>query len=265
MTQPTALITGASSGIGATYADRLARRGHDLILVARNAEKLEALATQLRQTTERQVEVPPADLANPADLRRVAQRLQEDRRIGLLVNNAGTALAAPVLASDPDRLEAMVQLNVIAATRLAQAAAAGFVARGGGTLINIASVLGLAPERFNAVYAATKAYVLTLTQGLNAELAGHDIRVQAVLPGATRTALWDVAGADVNKLPPEMVMEVDEMVDAALAGLDMGELVTLPALPDMAAWEQADAARLALGPHLSHNHAAARYRQAAAA
>ncbi|MCQ4160289.1 SDR family oxidoreductase [Roseomonas sp. GC11] len=265
MTQTTALITGASSGIGALYADRLAHRGHDLILVARNAAKLEALALRLRQETGRQVETLPADLADPEALRRIAARLREDPAIGMLVNNAGSAIAAPVLASDPDRLEAMVQLNVIAATRLAQAAAAGFVARGGGTLVNIASVLGLAPERFNAVYAATKAYVLALTQGLNAELAGRNIRVQAVLPGATRTALWEAAGIDVATLPPEMVMEADEMVEAALAGLDMGELVTLPSLPDMAAWEAADAARQALGPDLSHRHAAARYRPAAAA
>ncbi|MBL6077975.1 SDR family oxidoreductase [Belnapia sp. T18] len=265
MTQPTALITGASSGIGAIYADRLARRGHDLILVARSAEALEALAGRLRREAGCQVEVLPADLADPGDLRRVARRLEEDRGIGLLVNNAGMALGGPVLTADPDRLEAMVQLNVIAATRLARAAVAGFAVRGDGTLVNISSVLGLAPERFNAVYAATKAYVLALSQGLHAELAGRGIRVQAVLPGATRTALWGRAGVDVATLPAGMVMEAEEMVDAALAGLDMGELVTLPALPDIAAWERADAARLALGPDLSRSQAAARYWQEAAA
>ena len=265
MMQPIALITGASSGIGAIYADRLARRGHDLVLVARGAEALEALAARLRRQYERQVETLPADLADPADLRRVARRLEGDSGIGLFVNNAGMALGGPVLTADPDRLEAMVQLNVVAATRLARAAVAGFAARGGGTLVNISSVLGLAPERFNAVYAATKAYVLALSQGLQAELAGRGIRVQAVLPGATRTALWGRAGVDIASLPAGMVMEAEEMVDAALTGLDMGEAVTLPALPDAAAWERAEAARLALGPDLSRSEAAARYRPGASA
>jgi short-subunit dehydrogenase len=156
-----------------------------------------------------------------------------------------------------------VQLNVVAAMRLAAAAATSFKARGGGTLVNIASVLGLAPERFNGVYAGTKAFLLALTQGLDAELRGTGVRVQAVLPGATRTALWANAGVDVATLPPEMLMDAEEMVDAALAGLDLGELVTIPSLPDVADWSRLDAARLALGPNLSRDRAAERYRQRA--
>lgn len=254
-----ALITGASAGIGAVYAERLARRGHDLVLVARNATRLEDLAAHLRDQTGRAVEVLPADLQRREDMLQVEQRLREDARIAMLVNNAGIALAGPVTGADPARLEAMVQLNVLAVMRLAVAAAAGFTARGAGTLVNIASVLALAPERFNGVYSASKAFVLTLTQGLDAELRGTGVRVQAVLPGATRTALWEAAGADVASLPPEMVIEAEEMVDAALAGLDAGELVTIPSLPDATDWERLDTARLALGPNLSRNHAAERY------
>ena len=147
--------------------------------------------------------------------------------------------------------------------RLAVAAAAGFAARGRGTIVNIASVLALAPERFNGAYSGTKAFVLNLSQALGAELAGRGVRVQAVLPGATRTELWGKAGTDIASLPPEMLMEAGEMVDAALAGLDLGEPVTIPSLPDTADWEAFQAARFALGPNLSRDRAAARYRAAA--
>ncbi|WBV45470.1 SDR family oxidoreductase [Pseudoroseomonas cervicalis] len=258
-----ALITGASSGIGAVYAERLARRGHDLLLVARGAERLEALAGRLRRETGRQVETWPADLQDPAAVEALALRLSEDAGIAMLVNNAGIAQAGGVLRTDPARLGAMLQLNVQAAARLAQAAAAAFHARGAGTLVNIASVLGLAPERFNAVYAASKAFVLVLSQGLAAELQGSGVRVQAVLPGATRTPLWDSAGVDPASLPPEMLMAPEAMVDAALAGLDAGELVTIPSLPDMADWQALETARLALGPNLSRDIPAPRYRGAA--
>jgi uncharacterized protein len=162
-------------------------------------------------------------------------------------------------AADLDQVEAMVQLNVVAATRLAGAAAASFASRGRGTLINISSVLALAPERFPGAYSATKAFVLNLTLSLSHELAGSGVQVQAVLPGATRTEIWKRAGIDPSALDPDILMDVDEMVDAALAGLDKGELVTIPALEDWAKWEHFTASRLALGPHLSRNHAAARY------
>ncbi|WP_203073163.1 SDR family NAD(P)-dependent oxidoreductase [Falsiroseomonas ponticola] len=256
----TALVTGASTGIGALYADRLARRGHDLILVARDQARLEGVAARLRAETGRAVEVLAADLADDAALRGVEARLRSDGRIGVLVNNAGMAVAAPLLAADPDRLEAMVRLNVVAAMRLAVAAAQAFAPRGRGAIINIASVLALVPEMFNGAYSGSKAFVLNLTQALQAELAGKGVRVQAVLPGATRTEIWDRAGTSTDALPAQMVMEADEMVDAALAGLDQGEAVTLPALPDLAQWQAFQAARAAMGPNLSLNHAAARYR-----
>ena len=261
----TALITGASAGIGATYAERLARRGHDLLLVARDRARLEALAARLRADTGVSVEVLPADLTQRADLARVEQRLREDARITMLVNNAGIAVAGSLVDADPDRLEAMIQLNVVAPTRLAAAVAPRFAAAGSGTLVNVASVLALAPEMFNGSYSGTKAYVLNLSQALQHELAPRGVRVQAVLPGATRTELWERAGIELANLPPSMVMDVNEMVDAALAGLDHGETVTIPSLPDQGDWEAYSAARLALAPNLSRDRAAPRYRAALAA
>lgn len=263
MTLPnTALITGASAGIGAVYADRLAHRGHDLILVARDATRLAALAERLRAETGRNVETLPADLAARPDLLRVEQRLREDPSIAMLVNNAGIAVAGPMLASDIDKLEAMVTLNITAALRLSYAAIAGFVARNHGTLINVGSVLALAPERFNATYSGTKAFLLNLSTALRTELAATHIRIQAVLPGATRTELWGKAGIDVETLPADRLMGVEEMVDAALAGLDMNEAVTIPSMPDAAEWARFEATRLALGPHLSRAKAADRYKRA---
>jgi short-subunit dehydrogenase len=203
--------------------------------------------------------VAATDLTERNDLLRIERRLREDDSITMLVNNAGMAVAGPMLATDPDRLEAMVHLNVTVALRLAHAAVPGFVARGQGTLINIASVLALAPERFNATYSGTKAFLLNLSQALQTELKGTAVRVQAVLPGTTRTDIWAKAGLDVASLPPENLMEVDEMVDAALAGLDQGEAITIPSLPDPGEWERLQAARLAMAPNLSRDHAAARY------
>jgi uncharacterized protein len=255
----TALITGASSGIGATYADRLARRGHDLVLVARDAARLEAVADRLRRNTGRSIAVMPADLSQKADLLRVEQRLRTDAGIDILINNAGIAVPGAILEADADRLEAMVQLNIIAALRLAHAAVAGFVAHGHGTLVNIASVLALAPERFSGTYSGTKAFLLNLSLSLQNELQGKNIHIQAVLPGATRTEIWGKAGIDPAALPSESLMEVDDLVDAALAGLDQGETITIPSLPDAADWKRYEAARLALGPNLSRNHPALRY------
>ncbi|CAA9281061.1 MAG: Gluconate 5-dehydrogenase [uncultured Acetobacteraceae bacterium] len=260
MTQnSTALVTGASSGIGAVYADRLARRGHDLVLVARDRARLDALAARLARDTGRRIEVLPADLTDAADLSRVEARLRADAAIAMLVNNAGMSASGTLATADLDRLETMVRLNTIAPMRLAAAAVSGFLDRGAGTVINIASVLALAPELFNGVYSGTKAFVLNLSQSMQQEVGGKGIRVQAVLPGATRTEIWERAGVDMEEFPDGMLMGVEELVDAALAGLDQGETVTIPALPDAAEWEAFTAARLALGPNLSRDRAAARY------
>ncbi|MDB6047646.1 MAG: family oxidoreductase [Pseudomonas sp.] len=260
----TALITGASSGIGFTYADRLAKRGYDLLLVARDQGRLEEMATRLRETGVK-VEVLKADLIDKDDLDTVQQRLRTDASISLLVNNAGVASVGTLAASELGGLDRMIQLNVVALTYLASAAADNFSKAGRGSIINIASVVPLLPERFNATYAATKAYVLSLTQSLEAELKVSGVRVQAVLPGATRTEIFDRSGMDLSKFPAEMVMEVGEMVDAALAGFDQGELVTIPSLADAADWDAFITARSALGPNLSLSSAAARYKKASAA
>jgi len=267
MSQPNdkgaAFITGASSGIGATYADRLARRGYDLVLVARDAPRLEHMAARLRAATGATCEVLRADLTQKADLARVEQRLRRDDTITMLVNNAGIAASGPLVGGDLDTIEAMIHLNVVAVTRLAAAAAANFVARGAGVLINLSSVLALAPERFNASYSATKAYVLNFSLTLHHELSPSGVQVQVVLPGATRTAIWARAGIEAASLPASILMEVDELVDAALVGLDCRELVTIPSLPDLMDWEAYTAARVHLGPNLSRDHAAERYKQPA--
>jgi short-subunit dehydrogenase len=258
--QGTALVTGASSGIGAIYAQRLAARGFDLLLVARDQERLEAAASALRDAHGVQVEVLKADLTQKDDVLKLEQRLRSDSSISLLLNNAGVAADGLLANADLDQLERMIQLNITAVTRLASAAAAGFAKAGRGTIINIASVVALFPERFNATYSASKAYVLSLTQSLNAELDGTGVKVQAVLPGVTRTEIWERSGIDASQIPAEMVMEAGEMVDAALAGLDQGELVTIPSLPDAGDWDAFVAARLVMAPNLSKSKAAARYK-----
>ncbi|GAB3257520.1 SDR family NAD(P)-dependent oxidoreductase [Chitinimonas naiadis] len=257
----TALITGASTGIGAVYADRLAKRGYDLVLVARDLPRLQALAARLTQETGVKVEALKADLTNKADLAKVEARLRDDAAISLLLNNAGMSVGGSFIGGNVDQFDAMLQLNVVAVMRLASIAAAAFAARKRGTIINLASVLALAPELFDGVYSGTKAFVLNMTHALQRDLAPLGVRVQAVLPGATRTEIWERSGVDVNAFPAEMVMGVDDMVDAALVGLDQGELVTIPPLQDIADWNHYLQARLALAPKLSISKPAARYSQ----
>ena len=256
----TALITGASSGIGAIYADRLARRGHDLILVARNAERLEAVAARIKRDTSRSVEVLVADLNDKTDLARVEAVLRTDSRIGMLVNNAGIGGPISLLDSDIDQLESMIDLNVTALMRLTHAVMPRLVKDGGGSVINIASVVGIVPEILNGVYGGSKAFVIAFTLSLFREFSEKGIHVQAVLPGATATEFWDLAGTPLSAVPQEIVMDAGDMVDAALAGYDQGEVITIPALPDIADWDAYEAAREKLIPQLSLKNPAARYR-----
>jgi uncharacterized protein len=258
--QGTALITGASSGIGAIYADRLARRGYDLILVARNQSRLEELAARLRDETGRSVEIVPADLNDSADLARVETVLRTHGTISMLVNNAGIGGAAPLLASDVDAMDRMIRLNVLALTRLTYAAAPVLVERGGGTIINIASIVAISPETLNGVYGGSKAFVMAFSQSLQHELAEKGVRIQAVLPGATATEFWDIAGLPVNNLPSEIVMSASDLVDAALAGLDQGETVTIPSLEDKSEWDAYDGSRRAMAGKLSRTKPATRYK-----
>lgn len=257
----TALVTGASSGIGAIYAERLAHRGYDLILVARNHERLVDLEQRLEDETGRAIEVVAADLNDKLDLAHVENLLRMDSSITLLVNNAGLGATAPLLASDIDKMTDMINLNVTSLTRLTYAAVPGFVARGGGSIINIASIVGVAPEILNGVYGATKAFVIAFSQSLIHELSDRKIRIQAVLPGATATNFWQTAGTPVEHLPGEMVMPAEDMVDAALAGFDQGELFTIPSLPNAADWEAYQAARQKLIPNLSRQVPATRYQR----
>jgi len=256
----TALITGASRGIGAVYADRLAKRGYDLILVARSETRLKALAANLARQTGRIVDVLPADLNDKADLAKVEARLRQDRTLSMLVNNAGVASLTPLVDADVDEMEAMIDLNITALTRLTYAAAPAFVSRGAGTIINVASVVGIAPEALNGVYGASKAYVIALSHSLQHELADKGVRIQAVLPAATATEIWEDAGRPWQSLPPSVVMTPEDMVDAALAGLDQGELVTLPSLQDGEEWTRFEAARRAISKQFGNSQPAPRYR-----
>ncbi|MDY7511221.1 SDR family NAD(P)-dependent oxidoreductase [Ralstonia wenshanensis] len=256
----TALITGASTGIGAIYADRLAKQGYDLILVARSHALLNTLALTLADETGRAIEVLTADLTAPEDLARVEATLRQDASINMLVNNAGIGAVAPLVDSDVNEMEKMIALNVTALTRLTYAAVPGFVARGNGTIINISSITGIAPEILNGVYGATKAFVLAFSHSLHHELSDKGIRVQAVLPGATATDFWAIAGKPVEDLPPSIVMPAEAMVDAALAGLSDAERVTIPSLQDSENWTRFEAARKELSTLLGNATPAPRYR-----
>lgn len=261
----TALITGASTGLGAVYADRLARRGHDLILVARNGAQMEELAAKLRAATGVQVDVIAADLTKGDDVTRIEQRLIDDADITLFVNNAGMSLNGGTLENSASEIERIIALNITAAARLAIAAGKAFGARGKGAIVNIASVLALAPEAFEGVYSGSKAFLLNLSHALAANGREKGFHVQAVLPGATRTEIWERSGKDIDAFPAEMVMTADDLVDAALLGLDRGEEVTIPPLADDGQWADYHAARLAMAPNLSRREVADRYRVGVAA
>ncbi|TFV80361.1 SDR family oxidoreductase [Bradyrhizobium frederickii] len=254
---PAVLITGASSGIGATYADRFARRGNDLVLVARDKARMEALAARLRDETGVAIDILQADLTNPGDLAAVEKRLRDDRRIGVLINNAGAALGGSFVAQAVEDVGRLVALNSTAVVRLASAVAPRFAEAGEGAIVNISSVVGLAPEFGMSVYGATKAFVTFLSQGLSLELGPKGVYVQAVLPAATRTEIWERAGVDVNTLP--VVMDVAELVDAALVGFDRREPISIPPLHDAGQWDTYQAARQAMLPDLRQERAAARY------
>lgn len=256
----TALITGASTGLGAVYADRLAKRGHDLILVARNRAQMEDLATKLRAEAGVAVDVIAADLTNSDDVTRIEQRLIDDAAITLFVNNAGMSLNGGTLENSAAEIQTIIALNISAAARLGIAAGKAFGARGKGAIVNIASVLALAPEMFEGVYSGSKAFLLNLSHALAANGREQGFHVQAVLPGATRTEIWERSGKDIEAFPAEMIMDAGDLVDAALTGLDRGEEVTIPPLADEGQWQAYQAARLAMAPNLSKRDVAERYR-----
>ena len=256
-TLSTVLITGASSGIGAIYAQRFARRGHNLVLVARDKARLDALAMRLREENGVAVEVLQADLTHSDDLTAVETRLRDDAQIGVLINNAGIAQSGSFTQQSTEAIGQLISLNIVALTRLAAAVAPRFAQSGSGSIVNIGSVVGFAPEFGMTVYGASKAFVLFLSQGLNLELSAKGVYVQAVLPAATRTEIWERAGVDLNTLSE--VMDVEELVDAALVGFDRRELVTIPPLHAAERWDALDGARQGLLSDIRQANAAERY------
>ena len=230
----TAIVTGASSGIGKVYAERLASRGYDVILVARRQDRLTAIADDLTQRFSVKAEVLVADLSAESGVAAVAARLSSDASITLLVNNAGFSALKPLTETPDNTIRSMIALNITALTALSKAALTAFKGRNAGTLVNVGSGAGFSPYPDIPVYGATKAYVFLFTQSLQNEVKGTDVRVQLVLPGAVISEGWDVAGGDVGGLPESIVMTTEDCVDAALAGLDIGETVTAPSLHDAA-------------------------------
>ncbi|MCC4609183.1 SDR family oxidoreductase [Xanthomonas campestris pv. zinniae] len=251
------LITGASAGIGAVYAERFAQRGHDLVLVARDQARLDALATRLQDAHGISVDVLQADLTQPADVGKVEARLRDDAQIGVLINNAGIAQSGGILEQDADTIERLVALNITALTRLSAAVAPRFAQSGSGAIVNLGSVVGFAPEFGMSVYGATKAFVLFLSQGLHLELGAKGVYVQAVLSAGTRTEIWERAGIDINTLSD--LMDVGELVDAALVGFDRRELVTIPPLQVAERWDALEGARQGVLSDLKQATAAERY------
>ena len=193
-TQGIAVITGASSGIGKVYADRFAKRGYDLLLVARRKDRLDELSKELQQKHAVKVDTLVADLTKHEDLEKVGKAIASDERISVLVNNAGTAVVGPSAQIPIENVEFQLDLNARSVTYLSQAILPGFIKRDSGTLINIGSVLSFFAYPFSTSYSASKAHVLLYTIGLHDELANTGVRVQAVLPSNTYSEIWEVSG-----------------------------------------------------------------------
>lgn len=258
----TAIVTGASSGIGKMYAERLAARGYDLVLVARREDRLQHIAADLQARCSIRAQVLVADLSQPAGVAAVIDYMRNDDALAMLVNNAGVSAGGALPLTDtPDNvIAAMIALNITALTALSKAALVAFKKKGAGTIVNIGSGASLFPYPGIAIYASTKAYVYLFTQALQAEVAGTDIRVQLVTPGAVKSEGWDRAvSAGLNALPAGVVMSTEDCVDAALAGLDQGEAVTAPSLHDVSTLRDHEAAAGKLMQSLFNAQPAPRY------
>jgi short-subunit dehydrogenase len=258
----TAVVTGASSGIGAVYADRLAARGYDLVLVARRADRLADLADKLSKAHGVNVQALVADLEQDAGVAKVEEVLADDASVRVLVNNAGLARLRPLGHTPVSDSLTQISLNITALTRLTHAALPGFIARNEGAIINIASVLAVHSLPVSSVYSGSKAYVLAFTRGLQAELAETGVKVQVVLPASTATEIWDLSGIPLSALRQESVMTTENLVDAALAGFDQGEAITWPSVADASLWDKYDTARATLFGATQTNAPAPRYLKA---
>ncbi|MCZ6597196.1 MAG: SDR family oxidoreductase [Planctomycetota bacterium] len=228
MSRERALVTGASSGIGAAFAERLAGDGWNLVLVARREERLRELAARLGDGNGIDVEVLRADLTDPDELRSVEERLAAEPAIDMLVNNAGIMSYGRFRKMDLGREEELVRLNVLALVRLTHAALPGMTARGRGTLLNVSSRAAFRPEVDNATYAASKAFVNSFTRALAEDLAGTGVRVQALCPGNTRSEILERAGLDAATIASVPASEPEEVVDVSLRALEHGTLIVVP-------------------------------------
>lgn len=234
---PSALVTGASSGIGAAFAERLAREGYNVVLVARRHERLEVLAERLRPMANDHIEVLAADLTDADGLARVEARVAGDESLALLVNNAGFGGYGPFVEVEPQVVDDLVNIHVRAVARLTRAALPGMVCRGAGGVINLASLLALSgsmapnPMPYRAVYAAAKAFIVTFTQALAGELRGSGVGVQVCLPGLVATEFHTLVGRDLSKMPP--MMSAADVAAASLTAFARGEVMCIPCLDDV--------------------------------
>ncbi len=225
---PTALVTGATTGIGAAFARHLAAAGHDLVIVARDVERLHEVRATLLSCGAPEVEILAADLVDPAQRAVVATRLAAGG-IDLLVNNAGIGLGKDFLMASESELLAQLEINVTALMLLTHAALPAMVAAGHGGVINVASVAGLIPGRGTS-YAASKAFVISLSEGLAMSLAGTGVRVQALCPGFVRTEFHQRAAIDMTKAPAAAYVDIDELVVTSLRDLRANKIVSVPGL-----------------------------------
>lgn len=257
----TALITGASSGIGAVYAQRLAARGYDLVLVARRAERLADLATQLQQAHSVSVRTIAADLSADAGMASIETVLR-DEEINLLVNNAGMGPISSTADLSDEAAAQTLALNVTALMRLTRAALPAMRARKSGAIVNVGSVMAFHAMPATSLYSATKAFVLTYSRAIQQEVQADGIQVQAVLPAGTVTEFYEAAGVPIANFDQSVFMTAENLVDAALAGLDRGEEVTLPSVHDLELWNSYDTARQNLFGGTQNGKPAPRYQAA---
>lgn len=223
---PTALVTGASSGIGLTFARHLAQRGLSLVLVARRAGRLEQVAAECHAMGAPQVEVLTADLATEAGIEAVAERLRAGD-VHTLVNNAGLSVGKEFGDAGIEELTGQLRVNVEAVLRHSHAVLPSLKAGGTGVIINIASVAGLLPGR-GSTYSASKAWVISFTEGLAADLAGTGVRVQALCPGFVRTEFHDSAGIDMVRTPSWLYVDADHLVATSLRDVARGTVLSVP-------------------------------------
>jgi len=225
-----AVITGASAGIGRVFAERLARRGHDLVLVARRAERLESLAAEVESAHGVRAEALPADLTNDADLRRVEARIESSRRLGILVNAAGFGTLPDFHEEERLQVERMLRLHILAVARLTHAALQKMLPARCGAIVNVSSMAAFFQSPGGLLYCSTKAWMNSFTEGLHLLVHGTGVKVQALCPGFTLTEFHDAMGFDRSLVPGGWWQRAEDVVAASLDGLEKGRVVVVPGL-----------------------------------